>query len=240
MLVMTKISPESPLAAVQCLAYQNVPLVLTSTYKGLVLNQELKILELLQDRLVMQAPGNRICISLKGHTYLYSPLLPEVIIAEIDDINFEQGKIILSGLRFTGNAWKERYNERIQPHKPIYVDVQCRRYKFKADLDNLSMNGVKLIAYKLSEKGIVLENNCNVHLCFTLPGDQANLDLKGTIIYHREVSKLVKLGVRIYPNSVQAANMRLYIAARSAEILEELDQQCSELREQTSTPYLYF
>ena len=222
------------------MASQNVPLVLTSTYKGLILNQEIRIIEISKTTAVLQAPDNRICVCLRGHAYLYSPCLPSVITAQIDDLNIEQGKITLSHIDYTGSTWKERLNERIQPMKPIYVEVQFRKMNFRAELDNLSMTGMKLIAYKLFEKGIAIEADSAVRLNFSLPGEPRRFDIKGTIVHFRQVGKLVKFGVRMFPNASQAARMRIYIAARTAEILDELDQECIDIHEQLNAPYLYF
>ncbi len=234
------VSPEDAMIALRSLAYQNIPLVLTSTFKGLVLSQELNIIELKKEKMTCQAPNRRLAVSLKGSTYLYSPSLSDVITAQIEDINLEQGWIIFTNLAFTGGRWKERFNARIQPDPPIFVDVICRRSTFRAELDNLSMNGIQLMAYKLPEKGVYVQDEDSVKLSFYLPNDPQKMTLKGSIVYCNQAVKLVKLGVRTRPNSSQASRLRLYIATRMAEIINELDQESSGLREKSSAYSLYF
>jgi hypothetical protein len=231
---------EDPILALRSLAYQSTPVVLTSTYKGLVLSQELKIIEVKPDRVVVQAPDHRIAVSLDGRTFLFSPALPGVISATVDDLVLERGSIILSDLAFTGGDWRKRYGERIHPQLPVRVDVRCRKDSFRGELENISTTGLKLVVYKLQEKGITIEEESALRLSFYLPGDSSKFDLKGSIVYYHQVGFLLKLGVKITPQPAQSARLRLYIASRIAEIMTELDLEVIAMREAPYVSSLFF
>ena len=228
------------LRALGSLANRSAPLILSCSYKGINLSQEIKIVQIQEDQVICRVPDRRVLGCLQSRIILYSQWIDQTISANIADLNTGADRIVLNELRFTGNTWKQRCSERIQPKKAIYVDVHFQGGKVRADLDNLSMTGLKLVAYKLIEKGIALQHGNNVRISLALPDDQDKMDLRGIVLYDIRQGQLVKLGVKIYPTGWQFASLRAYITRRKTEIMDALREESYGSREYATPSPLYY
>lgn len=230
--------PEKTPANVASLTNCNIPLTMVSTYKGMTLTQDIFLLNVLPGSLIMQAPQDRLLMGSTSSIYLYSQALPETYRAQVKEV--KEGKMVLSNLTATGRAWTERASERVQPRFPLYADVHMKKISIRASIEDLSITGMRLSAYKLFEKGLSFHTDAIGWLRFRLPDDLLEMNMKIKVVYSRSIGKMVKSGVRIFPSPSQTDRLQRYIDARKEEILRELDQMCAEIREPQKVSNLFF
>ena len=230
--------PDRTLSIITMLRDCNASLTLVSTYKGMALSQEILLLNVLPGKVVVEAPQDRLLMGLSSPIYLYSQDFSETLQAQVQEV--KEGRMILSNLTTTGRSWKERASERIQPRSPIYAEVYMNKVSIRASIEDLSITGMRLSAYKLFERGLSLHSEVIGRVRFHLPGDALEMTMKAEVVYFKSIGKMVKSGVRIYPSHSQADRLQRYIATRQKEILQELDQKCVEMHEPQKVCNLFF
>ncbi len=231
---------ERTTAEIERLAACNHTITIAGTYKSLILTQPIRVLDILSDRVIFQAPENRLCFTLRGKVHLYSHDLPEAVTARLLELNMIVGKLALSDLAFSGQSWKERLCERIQPREPICVDMACNNNLARTHLENLSATGMRVMIYRTKDTGVCTDCDAPVRLSFQLPRDALKMDLRGKIIYSRQVRNLVIAGIHFFPSRSQEKRLNQYILARKAEILDELEWALQKMLGPRQIQDLYF
>lgn len=220
---------------------QNMPLILMHPHKGMLLKQDVSILEVRQDAVLFQATNLKMCAVLAGHTYLHSPALPKPLDARVLESNITTGMVVLSDLAYISAGWKTRHHERVSPQCPTYVTAHGRRGAFRACMENVSISGMGALAYKIEQVGLRLEPGCKVRLDFSLSPDATWTSIKAVIIYLQSLgSSMTRLGLRLYPHSGQMRVLENWITGRQENILMELDQIYWRLRESRRVEYQFF
>ncbi len=108
-------------------------------------------------------------------------------------------------------------------------------------MDNISVNGMGILAYKLFESGKKIQPSSKIKLDFQLPPDYKFVSVKGTIVYLYEMdSVLTKIGIQLHTNVKEARFLEEYIVQRKKEIMEELNQSFNELSKPWGVENLYF
>jgi hypothetical protein len=223
------------------LAEKNVPLQLSMPYKGMALAQDLHILDIQGGRITMQAPNQQIDFLIGDFIFLHSQEIAQTMAARLAEINFRDGVMKLSEVVYLGTPWKERSDTRVEPKDPIMVDVRSGPIAYRACIENLSLNGAGLLAYKVIEKGVPLEPQQHVLIEFELPTDHQRLVIRGVIAnLHLLGDTLVRIGVHILPSMLKKVLLQRYIFSRKNEILEELDRTCLEENRYSTVVNLYF
>jgi hypothetical protein len=234
-------SDDDVLTIIRSLGRQNAALHLTKSFRGIVLNQDINILEVNPDCATFQTTSIEMCAALEGDIYLHNQLFPKPVVAHLKNLNTCKGIFVLSGFTYIDTEWKERQYERVRPPKTVYVTLHWRRKKFRASLENISVNGMGLLAYKLFESRMNIQPGSYTQLEFQLSPEYKSMALKGRIIYSRAINNsFVKLGIHLYPKAREARSLKKYIAQRKYEIMEELDQTFTELSRPRGVESLFF
>jgi len=229
------------LTIIRSLGRQNVALQLTKSFRGIVLNQDINILEVNPDCATFQTTSIEMCAALEGNIYLHNQLFPRPVVAHLRNLNTCKGIFVLSGFAYIDTEWKERQYERVRPPKTVYVTLHWRGKAFRTSLENISVNGMGLWAYKLFESRMKIQPGSNTQLEFQLSPEYKYMALKGRIIYSRTINSLfVKLGIQLYPKAREARSLKKYIAQRKYEIMEEFDQAFTELSRLRGVESLFF
>ncbi len=208
---------------------RNNPIFITINYKGIILTQLIRVLSILPERIIFEAPESIICFTLKERVHLYSCIDKEIISARVLKCNPVKGILELTDFTFTGLHWNERQFDRVQPQDPIYVTLKHKKALVRANLDNLSVGGMSLMVCKFNEEALPTDHEMPVLLTIQLPGDNTQLDIKGKVVHARQTGRLVVIGVQLIPNSAQENGINRYVVARKAEILAELEQTFREV-----------
>lgn len=223
------------------LAEKNTPLQLSMPYKGMALAQDLHILDIQDGKITMQAPNQRDNFLIGDFVFLHSQEIAQTVAARLSEINFHAGVMKLSEVVYLGTPWKERSDTRVEPNEPIMVDVRSGSIAYRACIENLSLNGAGLLAYKVIEKGVPLEPQQRVLIDFELPPDHRRMVIRGVIAnLHLLGDTLVRIGVHILPSILKKGLLQRYILSRKNEIQEELDRTNLEEYRFSTVVNLYF
>ena len=229
------------LSVIRYLGQQNAALELTKSFRGLVLQQDVSILEVNPTDVAFRTTNIEMSAVLEGDVYLHSQLFPKPVMAQFKNLDLRKGMLVLSGFAYIDNEWKKRQHARVRPKHPTYVTLHWKRKAVRECMDNISVNGMGILAFKIFERGIRIQPGSNVRLDFKLSPDHKYMALKGAIIYVNTIGRyLTTIGIRLFPTAKESRLLENYIAPRKQEILEELNQAYWELIMPRGVESLYF
>ena len=222
-------------------ADRNSSLLMTKSYRGMILNQEIKTVAVEEHRAVFQALDLDICAALEGSVHLHSNLLSRPVRARVKDLSVRSGMFTLSEFSYTKGEWKERLHERVQPKDPTYVSLCYRRECIRASLLDISLSGMGVLVCSSDDFELEFPPNSSACIDFEASPGFRWTKLGAAIHYQQKLSKTIsRLGLRLYPKIEQARQLEKYITNRKAEIMEELDRACLAASIQTGVEYQYF
>jgi hypothetical protein len=229
------------LSVIKQLSQLNAVLELTKSFKGMLVQQDVSILEVNADGAAFRPANIELYAALEHEVYLHSQMLPKPVVARIKSINLNQDKIVLSGFAYTDVEWKKRQHERVQPKHPTYVNLHWKGKMIRPYLENISAGGMGILAFKLDEAEMRIQPGSNVHFDFELAADCSFTGLKGVVIYiNGSSSSSAKIGIKLFPKVQEARLLEKFVAQRKQEIFEELTQAYWELSRPTGVEALYF
>jgi len=228
------------ISVIRYLGQQNATLELTKSFRGLVLQQDVTILEVNPNNAAFRTTNIEMSAILEGDVYLHSRLFPKPVMAQFKNLDLRKGVLVLSDFAYIDNEWKKRQHERVRPKHPTYVTLHWKRKAVRECMENISANGMRILAYKIFESGMRIQPGSNVHLDFQLSPDRKFTALKGTIIYINTIGRYTTLGIRLFPTAKESRMLEKHIAPRKQEILEELKQAYRELIMPRGVASLYF
>lgn len=213
--------------AVKSLALQCIPVAVTSTYKGLFFEEKVAPLKVGPDYIVFKAPKPQICLALRYQVWLHSQVLPESVRATLQTIQSTSGEITLTNFTYTGDYWRDRQEQRIEPANPVQARVNLAKQSFPANLTNLSLHGAGLLVYLGENTDRNLIPRSPIEVCFTL-SEHIDFHIQGTIASCRQMGySVIQMGVHLQPTLNQIAWLENYIAKRKIEILKEMDEKAA-------------
>jgi len=228
------------LSVIRDLGQQNAALELTKSYRGLVLQQDVSILEVNPNDVTFRTTDIEMSAVLEGDVYLHNQLFPKPVMAQFKNLDLRKGTLVLSGFAYIDNEWKNRQHERVRPKHPTYVTLHWKKKAVRAYMENISVNGMRILGCKIFESGMRIQPGSTVHLDFQLSPGHNYTAIKGTIIYLNAIGRYTTIGIRLFPTAKVSRLLEKHIAPRKQEILEELKQAYRELIMPTGVESLYF
>jgi hypothetical protein len=217
------------------------PLVMTASYQGMVINQEIRTVAVNKHRVVFQALDLGVCAALEGCVHLHCYFLSKPVKARIRDLYARRGMFTLSDFSYIEGTWQERLHERVQPKDPTYVSLRYRRMDFRASMLDISLNGMGVLICTTENPELEFHANSSVCIDFQTSPDFNWIKLGGAIHYQKKLSSAIaRLGIRLYPKLEQARQLERYIANRKAEIMEELERTSIAAKFSSGVEYQYF
>jgi hypothetical protein len=228
-------------AILKTLQQQSTAIKMFQQFRGILLDQEVSILDVCPDSAVFQATNLKMCAVLEGLTYLQNGKFPKPLAGRVVDLSVRKGIVILSEFAFTRTEWKERKQDRVCQKNPAYVSLRSKRRVFRVPLENISVNGMGVLAYKILERGATVRPGSMVRLDFQLSSGYNWADIKGKIVHLQSIDKsMARIGIRLYPNDKEARSLARYVALRKREIMEEMDHAYMKQVEPRSVDCLFF
>lgn len=229
------------LSVIKYLGQRNDALKVTKSYRGLVLQQEVNILEVTGNDATLRTTNLEMSAALKGKVYLHSQLFPKPVIAQLKSLDLKKGILVLSDFAYIDNELKKRQHERVRPKHPTYVTLHWKSKAVRECIENISVNGMGILAFKFLEKGMRIQPGSKIQLEFQLSPDHNYTSLKGTVIYINSLdSYLTTIGIQLFPTIRESRLLEKYINPRKQEILEELNQAYWEMIKPKGVASLYF
>jgi len=223
------------------LASEDLPLQIFQPFKGMVLTQTIKILEVGQGYVTLQAPRQEISYVLSDFIFLHSHDFSQTITARLEKINLTAGRMTISNLKYTEVCWHDRASERVQPKNPILVTIRAGKSIFQAFIEDISLTGIGILGYKIIEKGISLQPADTTTLIIKLPPWQSRLVVHGTVAnIHSYKNGMVRIGEQFYPSEAIKPGIKAYIDLRKKELNDELKLFTPEQLETCGSVHLYF
>jgi hypothetical protein len=234
-------SKSDAVSLLQILARHNAPLHMSHAYRGVLFTQELSLVSLSSDHAMFKAARCHLETQAGDRIFLHSPDISEVLSARVIELDIQLGRLVLGDFAPTGRSWADRSHDRVQPRQPIRVNLRCDSCTLPTSLENVSLVGIGLLAYKPTERGLDPRVNVPVKIDFELPVTRGRVSLPGrlaNITYPG--ARLACLGINTFPNTEQARVLERYITQRKAEIVDELDNSFMAAFEPQSVKELYF
>ena len=231
---------DDALQAVKSLAFQHTPLGLASCFKGMHFIERVQPVQVGISHVVFRAPSPKVCLILGDTVYLYSRVLPETVRATPQLVGYSAHELRLTDFSYTGTLWHERIEQRVQPEKPVSVDLLMARRFYRASLKDISANGIGLLVNIPVEIQGDIITNTPADFTFQLNAlDQ--FTLHGKIVHRQLIGRsLFDLGLHIFPTPTQKTWLENYISRRKQAILTELERQLAYSLEPQPVKDQYF
>ncbi len=225
----------------ESLLKQESILTLSNTYQGMMWYLDSRILSVNPDYAVVKVKDCKSFISPGKQIQLHSIAFSRPVKATLQDLNYDDGLLYLSGIAYSDRDWQPRYHERVEPKDPAYAILTFNRRQYRACIENISMNGQGLLIDKRYFKGSRIKLLSKIVLKFKLPPGYEWNTLKGSVVNLNTINdSLVRLGIRLHPNAQESRSLINYVANRKQEILDELDQNCFDKIVLHGVERLYF
>jgi hypothetical protein len=229
------------LSAISYLGQQDAAIELKKTFRGLVLQQDVRVLDVNPQDAAFLISNVEMSAALEGAVYLHNQLLPKLVKAQVKSLDLRKCILVLTGFHFIDTELKKRQHERVRPKQSTYVKLHCKGKAHRACMDNISVNGMGVMAFKIFEGGMRVRPGSRVQLEVQLSPGHKDMALKGAIIYIKSIDRFqTKIGIKLFPTTLQSRLLKEYIAPRKQEILEELNQAYWELLKPRGIESLYF
>lgn len=217
--------PANAMHSIKTIAFQRIPISLACTYKGLLFDEKVTPLRVGADQVVFSAPRQQVCMTLRDTVHLHSRALPESIIANVQSMNLAVNEMILANFRFTGNIWRDRYEQRVQPILPIPAMITINNRILEASLTDLSVHGAGLIVSLAGTQSAEPALKTQVDINFQLDSF-TRLAMRGSVAFARRIgASLLNLGLRLFPVPNQESSLNAFITNRKIEIMGDLSQE---------------
>ncbi len=207
------------------IAKQQGPLTLTRNYKGILLNQDVKVLDVYPNYIVFEACEAKAFADVNGVVHLHSPYLDHPVCARLISRDMVRCTLMLTDFAMIDNDWIDRLQARVQPKEPVYLTIRSGRQDILASLLDVQANGIGVLVNIGSIKMAEIHPRAQIHASFQIPPNLVMKRIEGAVQYIRPLNKTVaRLGIRIQPRPEQDQALHRYIDRRQDEILQELDR----------------
>ncbi len=214
--------------SIKTLAFQQTPITLTASYKGLLFDERINPLKVGLDQITFSLPRQHVVLILCDPLILHSRALPESVRANMSSIDLSVGEMALTNFRFSGVPWRDRYEQRVQPVLPLNAMLTIDNRIINASLIDLSLHGAGVLIE--GEQGQMPDPQIKSSIDINFQLDRlTRLSMRcGVSHVRRGGSNLLSLGLRLFPTSYQESLLEPYITKRKLEIMYELQELVRE------------
>jgi PilZ domain len=209
------------------LASGKKPVMMYNTYRGLPFNYEADVLAVEQGSVSTRVHQHQaISMALEGRTHLHNRNFPEVIRANVVDVDLRKKQAILSEFVGVGDAVGKRTKVRVQPSETLEAEISDGRRWIRGRIADLSASGMCIFTFSASMYASSFNLDREVFIDFTPPSLDTVVRFMGVItnVSDQEGSYLHRLGLKIFPNPEIQPLLEEYIAIQQQTILREMEQ----------------
>jgi len=202
------------------------PVILYNTYRGVPMSYDADLLSVEQGIVSTRVHKHQaVSMATEGRTHLHSSILPEVIRANVVEVDFRQRQAILSEFTGVGNMVGKRSEVRVQPGDPIEAQISDGRRIIRGRIVDISGNGICIFTFSTSLYALSFRLDREIYVDFKPPGFDTAVRFAGVItnISEQEGSYLHRIGVKIFPNPEILPLLEDYIARQQQVILREVE-----------------
>ena len=208
------------------LATGKVPVRLYNTYRGLPFNHYAEILGVEQDAVTARVHRHQaVSMATEGRTHLQVSPFPEVLRANIVEVDFKKKQVILSDFTGAGDAVGRRTSVRVQPGESLEAQITDGRRWVRGRIADISASGMCIFTYTASMYNLAFGLDREVFIDFKPPRFDSVVRFMGVIanISEQEGSYLHRLGLKIFPSPEVQPLLDDYIAWQQQAIMREVE-----------------
>ena len=203
------------------------PVTMYNTYRGLPFNYEAEILEVEQGNVTTRVHQYQaISMALEGRTHLHASALPQVIRANVVEVDFRKKEAILSEFNIAGDTVGKRSKVRVQPSELLEAEIYDGRRRIRGRIVDLSADGMCIFNYSAYMYVLSFGLEREVNVDFKLPSADTIVRFSGIItnLSDQEGSYVHRLGIKIFPSPVIEPLLEEYISKQQQVIMHEMEQ----------------
>jgi len=203
------------------------PVRLYNTYRGLSFNHAADILSVDQGTVISRVHRHQaVSMALEGRTHLHGSTLPEVIRANVIEVDFRRKQATLSEFSGVGDAIGKRTKVRVQPSESLEAEICDGRRRIQGRIADISANGMCIFTFHAYMYGMFFGIDREVFIDFRPPSADTIVRFTGIItnINNQEGSYLHRLGLKIFPNPEIEPLLEAYITRQQKVIMHEMEQ----------------
>lgn len=154
---------------------------LLNVYKGVPLSFPAKIIEVGDTYLkVITDTYQMVCMYLEKSTLIQSEFLPEIVQAEVIELESKNHMALLSNFQFVEKGIGNRSEVRIQPKDPLAGSIQDKEdlVNFKGELADLSREGIGIYIDRSHFSGRLVYQGAQVDVIIDMPPEYFKITQK--------------------------------------------------------------
>ncbi len=217
------VDTETLLDFLDVIARNEAKIELHNYYKGLSITHEGVIEKVSQEALVVKTSFmQQKAIQIEKRTLIVSPALPHALEAtSVQKINFEQQRVVLSGLRFVKSSPITRKTIRVVPGEKQTISLFLHEGKYRGDIsiEDISLDAVKL---KLSSLPAGMEKGTQVTIDIVLELDKKPLIINAQAKFYRKQESKRSFSLVFLFTDIKKSGLIKYITKRQMELIREI------------------
>jgi hypothetical protein len=178
---------------------EHKPVKLYNTYRGLPFSYEADFLAVEDGNVATRVHQNQaVSMALEGRTHLHSSALPEVIRANMVEVDFRKKQAVLSEFSHAGDAVGKRTSLRVQPDEALEAEISDGRRWIRGKIADLSANGMCIFTYSSYMYGLSFGMDREINIDFKPPNMDTVVRFPGIItnMNDQDGSYLHRLGLK--------------------------------------------
>jgi len=202
------------------------PMTLYNTYRGLPFSYEADILAVEQGNVVTRVDRHQaVSMALEGRTFLYSGAFPEVIRANVVEVDFRKEQATINEFIGVGDNVGKRTSIRVQPDESLEAEIYDGRRRIRGRIVDISGSGMCIFTFAIDMYGLSFRLGWEVYIDFKPPNTDTMVRFLGVItnINYHNGSYLHRLGLKIFPNPEIRPLLEEYVAKQQKVILDEME-----------------
>jgi hypothetical protein len=203
------------------------PMTLYNTYRGLPLSYVANILAVEKGNLVTRVHRHQaVSMAAEGRTHLSSSTLPEVIRANVVEVDFRNKLATLNEFIGVGNGVGKRTRVRVQPDESLEAVIYDGRRRIRGRIADISDSGMCIFTFATDMYGLSFRSGWEVYIDFKPPNLDTMVHFLGVItnIHYHDGTFLHRLGLKIFPNPAIKPLLEEYIVKQKQVILDEMER----------------
>jgi hypothetical protein len=203
------------------------PVTLYNTYRGLPFSYDADLLAVEQGVVATRVHRHQaVSMALEGRTHLHNSILPEVIRANVVEVDFRKKQAILSEFVGVGDTVGKRTMVRVQPSESLEAEISDGRRRIRGRIADISTSGMCIFTFAASMYALSFGLEREVFVDFMPPRLDTVVRFMGVITNFNEQqgSFLHRFGLKIYPTPEIQPLLDEYITKQQQLILYEMEQ----------------
>ena len=217
----------------------HTPLTLLNTYRGFSISYPASVKAISEGYVALLVHEYQaVAMALEGKTHIQSPLLPQVVRANVVSVDVVEKQAVVTEFVEAGSTVGQRSYTRVHPNEPIDAEIYDGQRRIGGKLADISTKGIGVFTFAAYIYGdLSFDQGKEVFIDFRPPEMEKIMRFKGlvTSVVHPEGTFLQRLGVQIFHDAEMEAVLQEYITKRQEETEHELhliyESMCREKTE---------